>query len=105
MSPFVIHIALITILDLVASLCAKYWSMNKNPLLLIATFLLLGGAGIVFARSLRYEGMAITNVIWIAMSIIMVTIAGYFFFKEQIAPIQLIGIGVIMIGLVLINMR
>ncbi len=105
MSPFVINIAIITALDLIGVVCAKFYNIHKNPLLLVGTVLLFGAAGFVFAKSLKYEGMAITNVLWIALSIILVTIVGYFIFKEEIAPIQLAGIGVITVGLVLINLK
>lgn len=105
MSPFFLLIALITSLDIAGTICAKFYSIHKNPLMLAATIILFGAAGLVFARSLKYEGMAITNVLWIALSIVAVTIIGYFFFKENIAPIQLTGIGVIIIGLVLINLK
>lgn len=105
MSPFLLHIALINLLDLAGTICAKFWSINKNPWLLVGTFLLFGSAGFFFARSLRYEGMAITNVLWISISVILVTIVGYFTFRENIAPIQLVGIAVIMVGLVLINLK
>lgn len=105
MNLFIIHIAIITLLDIAGIICAKFYSINKNPLLILATVLLFGGAGYVFARSLKYEGMAITNVLWIALSVIITTIIGYFFFKEQITSIQFIGIGVITIGLILINIK
>ena len=105
MSPFVYHIAIITLLDIAGTISAKLWSIHKNPLLILGTFLLFGAAGYVFARSLQYEGMAITNVLWISLSIIAVTLIGYFTFNEDIAPIQLIGIGVIIIGLILINLK
>jgi len=105
MSPFILLIVTINLLDLAGVLSAKFWSINKNPLFLLATFLFFGGAGLIFARSLRYEGMAITNVLWIALSIITVTIVGCFVFKEDIAPIQIAGIVVITIGLILINLK
>jgi len=105
MNPFILLIAIITLLDLAGVLSAKFWSINKNPLLLLATFLFFGGAGLIFARSLRYEGMAITNVLWVALSVIIVTIIGYFIFKEDIAPIQIAGIVIIIIGLILINLK
>lgn len=105
MNPFILHIAIITLLDLAGVLCAKFYSINKDPLLLIATFILFGGAGYVFAKSLKYEGMAITNVLWIALSVIAVTIVGYFAFKEDITHIQFVGIGVIMVGLILVNLK
>ena len=105
MSPFILLIVTINLLDLAGVLSAKFWSINKNPLFLLATFLFFGGAGLIFDRSLRYEGMAITNVLWIALSIITVTIVGCFVFKEDIAPIQIAGIVVITIGLILINLK
>ena len=105
MNTFLVHILLITLFDLAGVLSAKFYSINKNPLLLFVTVLFFGGAGYVFAKSLKYEGMAITNVLWIALSIIIVTIIGYFIFKEEIANIQLTGIGIIMIGLILINLK
>lgn len=105
MSTFIFHIILINLLDLAGIISAKYWSINKNPLLLALTVLLFGLAGFVFAKSLRYEGMAITNVLWVAISVILITIAGYFLFKENIAPIQIAGIIIITIGLVLVNLK
>lgn len=105
MNPFILHIAIITLLDFAGVICAKFYSIDKNPLLLIATIVLFGGAGYVFAKSLKYEGMAITNVLWIALSVILVTIVGYFIFKEEITPLHLSGIGVILVGLILVNLK
>lgn len=105
MSPFIAYIGAITLFDIAGVLCAKFYSINKHPLLLFATVIFFGCAGFLFAKSLKYEGMAITNVLWIALSIIAITILGYFIFKENITPIQLTGVGVIMIGLILINLK
>lgn len=105
MSPFILHITLITLLDLAGTVCAKLYNIHKSSPLLIATFLFFGAAGYVFAKSVQYEGIAITNAVWIALSVIAVTIVGYFIFKEEIAPIQFVGIGVIMFGLLLINLK
>ncbi len=105
MSKFFFYIALINLLDLAGVLSAKFYSITKNPLLLALTAVLFGAAGFTFALSLKYEGIAITNVLWIAISVILVTIIGYFIFKEDIALIQIIGIIVITIGLILINLK
>ena len=105
MNSFAVYIAIIPLLDIAGVTCAKFYSLHKNPLYLAATVALFGAAGFFFAKSLKYEGMAITNVLWISLSIIIATIIGYFAFKENIAPIQLAGIGVIVIGLILINSK
>ena len=105
MSPFFYHIAAITILDIAGNLAAKYYMLGKNPLYLGLTFLLFGSAGFVFAKSLKYEGMAITNVLWVALSVIFVTLIGYLYFKENISALQMTGIVVIMIGLIMVNLK
>jgi len=102
---FAVHIAIITALDIAGTVAAKYWSITKHPLFLLATFLLFGSAGFVFAKSLKYEGVAITNVLWIALSVAIITILGFFLFKEDILPIQFIGIGIIIVGLIVINLK
>lgn len=105
MNPFFLHIAVIIILDIIASITAKYYSLTKHPLLLVATFIVLGSAGVVFAKSLKYEGVAITNILWIACSIIAVTLIGYLYFNENITGIQMAGIVVIILGLVMVNLK
>ncbi|MFA6305408.1 MAG: SMR family transporter [Candidatus Gracilibacteria bacterium] len=105
MPKFYVLIAILNTLDLAAILCAKFWSTSKNPIFLALTILLFGGAGLCFALSLRYEGIAITNILWIAISVILVTIVGYFFFKETITLLQFLGIALITAGLVLVNLK
>ena len=64
MTPFIIHILIINLLDLAGVFSAKFYSINKNPGFLLLTALLFGGARFVFAKSLKYEGAAITNILW-----------------------------------------
>lgn len=102
---FILYIVLIITLDAGAAMLAKLWSIHKNPLFLLGTCLAFGTAGYFFARSLQYEGVAITNIIWIALSAIIVALMGYFGFKEPLSSIQVSGILVVIIGLVLINLK
>lgn len=105
MSKFYLLIAAINALDLIGVISAKFWSINKNPIFLALTVLGFAGAGFFFALSLKYEGMAVTNILWIALSVILITIVGYFFFKESITMLQFAGIALITVGLVLINLK
>lgn len=105
MNNFYILVAIISLLDLAAIIAAKFWIVSKNSLYLILTVLLFGVAGFFFAKSLQYEGIAITNIIWVALSSILVTVAGYFIFRETITPLQLTAMAVILVGVVLINWR
>lgn len=99
------NIAGISIFDLVAVYFAKFYSINKNPWFLILTCGFFTIAALFFVRSLQYEGLAIVNILWTSISVILVTISGYFIFKEHITPLQFLGIALTIIGLVLIEIK
>ncbi|MDF1498185.1 MAG: EamA family transporter [Patescibacteria group bacterium] len=96
---------MITTAEIVGIVVAKKWNLNDNPAYLLAVISLFGLVGLLFANSLKYEGMAIMNILWISFSIIIITFVGYFIFKENISLVQLAGIGIIVIGLFLSNFR
>ena len=96
---------MITITEIVGILIAKKWNLNNNPIYLSAVVFLFGLVGFLFASSLKYEGMAIMNILWISFSVITITFFGYFIFKENISFMQLAGIGIIVIGLFLVNFK
>ncbi|MFA5076031.1 MAG: EamA family transporter [Patescibacteria group bacterium] len=105
MNLFYLYISCIAVLDLGGMLSGKMWNITRQPVYLVVTCLAFTVAGFFFALSLRYEGMAITNIFWIAVSTVLTTIAGYFVFKEQISSVQFIGVLIIIIGVALINWR
>jgi len=105
MTKFYIYIALINTLDLLGVLSGKMWSITHKPIYLIGCSLGFAGAGFFFALALKYEGSAITNVLWIAISVALVTALGYFVFKEQITSWQFLGIATVLIGIVFLNIR
>jgi len=102
---FFVYVAIVALLDAAAIISAKYWQITKQSAFLWLTIISFALAGFFFARSLQYEGMAITNIIWMALSTLLITSVGYFFFKETITTLQFIGIATVVIGLVLINVR
>lgn len=105
MNSFIAHIVIINLLDLAGVFSAKYYSLSKNPWLLLLTTLFFAGAGFFFARSLRFEDVAIVNVLWITLSVLLVTLVGHFVFKEIITVQQWIGIFVILFGLALVTLK
>lgn len=105
MARFYLYIVIIALLDLFAEYIAKHWTLTNKPAYLALTILGFGTAGFFFALSLKYEGVAIANILWIALTAILVTLMGYFVFKEQLSAINLIGIAVVIVGVILINLR
>lgn len=103
MASYFILVIVLSLLDVAGASAAKMWYLHKSPYYLALTIILFGLAGLTFAKSLSYQGMAITNILWVAFSAILVVLVGYFIFRENITPLQLVGIVIIIGGLVLVN--
>jgi len=100
---FPISFTLLIVFDLVAMTSGKLYANTHNPWWLASAVFNFALVGLFFAWVTTYKGLAITNILWAAASTIFATAAGYWYFKEAITPLQLIGVGVILIGLVLVN--
>ena len=105
MNPSILYAIMITAAEIIGIVIAKKWNLNDNPVYLLATISLFGLVGFLFANSLKYEGMAIMNILWISFSVIIITFVGYFVFKENISLTQLAGIGIIVIGLFMVRFK
>jgi multidrug transporter EmrE-like cation transporter len=95
----------LTLFDLLGLTMAKLWYLKNNPIYMAIGMLSFALATLAIGFSLKYQGLAIINIIWMALSAITVTIAGYYFFKEPIAPYQFVGIFIILIGLTIIQWK
>lgn len=57
---------------------------------------------LIFLKAMKYEGMAVTNLIWNLMSNIIVTLQGVFVFGESIKGTRWLGICMSLISLCLL---
>jgi len=99
------YVFLIEIFDLFAVYFGKMYSITDKWLFILLCSLAWAVSGVFFSLSLKYEGMAVVNILWIAVSTIAATSLGVLYFKEQIGLFQYIGMGVIVIGIVLLFVK
>ncbi|MBT4121124.1 MAG: EamA family transporter [Candidatus Magasanikbacteria bacterium] len=102
---FYLLLAALLVFDLIGLSLAKIWSIKPTPAYLILTVISYAIMAVFLTFSLKYEGVAITNIIWVALSIIGMTLIGYFVFNESITALQFAGIGIIIIGITLIQIK
>jgi small multidrug resistance pump len=105
MAKFYTLIATIAFFDLLAIFAAKMSVVSGKSFYIALTALGFGIAGYLFALSLKYENVAIVNVLWTALSIVLVALMGHFIFKENLSSPQIIGMTVIVVGIVLLNFK
>ncbi len=105
MAKFYLLIGTIAFFDLVAIFAGKMSLVTGKPIYIALCSLGFAIAGYFFALSLHYDDVAIVNVLWIALSIILVAIMGHFAFGEQLTRLDILGMLVIMIGIIILNFR
>ena len=104
MKYYLLLIALLAF-DLLGLSLAKIWSLKNSLVYLILAAISYAIATIFLGFSLKYQGAAITNIIWVALSAIGMAAVGVFFFHESITPMQYLGILIIIAGLVFIQIK
>jgi multidrug transporter EmrE-like cation transporter len=102
MKMLLVYLGAIAVFDLAAVYFGKMYFLTSNVLFMALCALCLGTTGIFFSLSMKYGEMAIVNVIWISVSIVLATLLGVFYFKEQISLLQYAGMGCVLIGMILI---
>lgn len=100
---FWLYFSLVCFFDLLGITLGKLNSIYHQSWMIIGAIISFTFVGLFFSLSLEYKGIALANMIWVGVSAILITIAGYYIFKETISSLQLVGIGVILIGVFLIN--
>lgn len=105
MAKFYLLIGLIAFFDLLAIFAGKMALITGKSIYIALCSLGFAVAGYFFALSLHYDDVAIVNVLWIALSIILVAIMGHFVFSEQLSRLDILGMAVIMAGIVILNLR
>jgi len=105
MNPFWFYIAAILVFDVIGMTSAKLWSIHESNIYLVVTTLSFAMTGFLLAKSLKFEGVAIVNIIWIALSAVFVAGVGYFWFKEAITTLQWMGFATVLVGLIIIHIE
>ncbi len=85
---------------IVGDLFAKYWSLNRKPIVLgfaLAGYFL---GSLFYIPSLLREGLVVTSIIWTLVATLGFILLGLILFKEQLSFWQ--GVGVVLGGLALL---
>ena len=105
MAKFYTLISAIAIFDLLAIYAGKMFDVTGKSFYIALCSLGFAIAGYFFALSLKFEDVAIVNVLWIALSIILVALMGHFVFAEHLSRLDILGMTVVMIGIILLSIQ
>jgi len=105
MAKFYALILTVAFFDLLAIFAGKMYVVSGKSIYIALCTLGFAFAGYFFALSLKYENVAIVNVLWTALSIVLVALMGHFLFKEHLSSLHIFGMAIIIVGLVLLNIK
>lgn len=101
-----IYVTLILgVFDTTACLAAKFWAAGRGSWLFFLSVASFAIAGVFFAYSLKFNPVAIVNVLWVAVSVVFVTVFGVVYFKENLSIAQYVGLVLVVLGFILINLK
>jgi len=97
-------ILLAVLLEVVADILFKKWSINNKNLLLIIGLLIYFAGTIFWAFSLKYEYISKAIVLFTVLNLIIIVLAGMLIFKENLSLTNKIGILLGILSVVLIEL-
>lgn len=59
----------------------------------------------IFFSSLRFESLTVMNLMWDLISDVLVTLTGFFYFKEKIGPYKTIGVLMSLVAMTLMSLE
>jgi len=101
---FLVFIFLAVLIEALADILFKKWSMNNKWLLLwigVGFYLI---ATVIFAFSLKYEFLSKAISVYAILNAILIVLAGIFLFNENLTLTNKIGILLGIISLILIEL-
>lgn len=100
---FMIFILLAVLVESVADILFKYWSINaKSVLLWIGVTLYMVGT-VLWAYSLKHEYISKAVSVFAVLNLMAVVLVGLFVFKEDVSLVNKIGIGLGIISVILLQ--
>lgn len=70
---------------------------------LMLMYVMIGLSFYLLATAMKYLPMAVTYATWETIGLVSVTCISFFFFCEDIGPLKLVAMALLLIGVVLVN--
>lgn len=98
---FMLVLAIIT--EVISTLSMKLSSVSHPKLGFLIMVVMISISYLALARAVLRLPLVLTYAIWEGMGVVLVTLGGYWLFKEHLGPIHIIAIGLMLFGLALMT--
>lgn len=98
---FMLVLAIIT--EVISTLSMKLSAVSHPKLGYAIMMVMISLSYLALARAVLRLPLALTYAVWEGMGVVLVTLGGYWFFKEHLTTTHIIAIGLMLFGLVLMT--
>jgi len=96
-------ILLAVILEAIADISFKQWSLTKNNTLVVIGFVVYMIGTVFWILSLRYESLAKAISLFTVLNLIVIVIIGMLLFKEHLSLVNKLGVALGIISIILLE--
>jgi len=90
-------------LEILGDLSFKWWAETNRWPGLVAGLVVYSGALVLFALLLRRAELAVILALWTGVAVVLMALAGWWLFGEDLSPRRLVGIALVIIGMALLQ--
>lgn len=101
---FFFFVTIAVLMEVAGDIIFKSWSMNTQKLIFVLGLIIYTVATLFWAFALRYEYLSKSITVFTVLNLILVVLAGVFFFKEKLTWWNITGIVFGIIAVVLLEL-
>ena len=98
-----ILIAGAVLLEVIADVIFKYWSISSKGFLITVGIIVYSIGTVMWAYSLKFGDLSKLVTVFTVLNLVAVVLVGFFLFKEEVSLINMIGILLGVISVILIQ--
>lgn len=98
---FMLVLAIIT--EVISTLSMKLSSVSHPKLGILIMIVMISISYLALARAVLRLPLVLTYAVWEGMGVVLVTLGGYWLFKEHLGPVHIIAIALMLLGLALMT--
>jgi multidrug transporter EmrE-like cation transporter len=100
---FWLFMVLTLLFDLAGIVAGRYAAERKQPVFFYICIISFSLVGFFVALMMQYRGVAIVTIVWAGLAPVLALLAGYFLFHEHLNSWQLVGTGLIFLGVTMVE--
>ncbi len=105
MNYFWVLISIVIVLETIADVLFKEWSLKNQPFLLVLGVIIYSLGTVAWAYSLKFESLSKAITVFSIVNLIAVILIGLIFYKEDVSLVAKLGIVLGVISVVLMQVE